>query len=413
MAGKMNPDKQRLGRIDIFLTVVLGFCLGCGCGLPGGLQAEPGKSAAPMQADLLAEKELPAFEDDMQLLRLGSAIESSLQYFERLPAGRQFEFEGHRFRADKCRQVLKRFSAFIQTDPSEEALRKWIARHFRVYAVSRGDVAEPVLYTGYYMPVLKGSREKSGPYQHPIYARPEDLVTFDPSDFSESCPQRQMVGRVTGKTVVPYYSRRTIQNTDVLSDTATPILWVDDPVALFFLHVQGSGMVCLESGELINVHYAASNGLGYKSIGKYLIESGKIARKDLTMQSIRAYLAAHPQECPEILARNPRYVFFKEEAGGPVGCLSVELTPGRSIALDQEAYPPGVPALIQSRKPVLGPGGEVKGWESFSRLVLNQDTGDAIRGMNRVDIFWGGGRYAEAAAGRMKEPGRLYMLLPK
>ncbi len=411
MAGKMNPEKQRLGRVEILFTILLGICLVSG--VPGLLQAEPGQSVSPIRAELLEEKAFPAFEDDMQLLRLGSAIESSLHYFERLPAGRQFEFGGHRFRADTCRQVLRRFLAFIQTDPTEAALRKWIARHFRVYAVSRGDVAEPVLYTGYYMPVLKGSREKSGPYQHPVYARPEDLVTFDPSEFSESCQQRQVVGRFTGKTVVPYYSRKTIENTDVLSDTAAPIVWVDDPVALFFLHVQGSGMVCLESGELINVHYAASNGLGYKSIGKYLIHSGKIARKDLTMQSIRAYLAENPRERPDILARNPRYVFFKEEPGGPVGCLSVELTPGRSIAMDQDVYPPGVPALIQSRKPVLGPRDEVKAWEDFSRLVLNQDTGDAIRGMNRVDIFWGGGRYAEAAAGRMKEPGRLYILLPK
>jgi len=393
------------------LTFVLGFCLFCG--MPGTLQAEPGKSASPIRAELLEEKNLPAFEDDMQFLRLAAAIESSLHYFDRIPAVRQFEFAGHRFRADKCRQVLARFAAFIQTDPTEAALRKWVSRHFRVYAVSRGGVSEPVLYTGYYMPVLRGSREKSGPYQHPVYGRPVDLVSFDPSDFSDSCLQRQMVGRVAGKTVVPYYSRKTIQNTNVLSDTAAPIVWVDDPVALFFLHVQGSGMVCLESGELINVHYAASNGLGYKSIGKYLIDSGKIARKDLTMQSIRVYLAAHPQQRSEILARNPRYIFFEEETGGPVGCLSVELTPGRSIAMDQDLYPPGVPALIKSRKPALGPGGEVKSWERFSRLVLNQDAGDAIRGMNRVDIFWGGGRYAEAAAGRMKEPGRLYILLPK
>ena len=132
------------------------------------------------------------------------------------------------------------------------------------------------------------------------------------------------------------------------------------------------------------------------------------------MQSIRAYLSAHPQERPEILAKNPRYVFFKEAAGGPMGCLAVELTPGRSIAMDQNLYPPGVLALIKSRKPVMDPSSaDVKKWEAFSRFVLNQDAGDAIRGMGRVDIFWGGGRYAEIAAGRMKERGKLYIFLPK
>ncbi|MDZ7831367.1 MAG: MltA domain-containing protein [Desulfobacterales bacterium] len=377
--------------------------------LPAVSQATAG------QADIqkLSRDKLPRFSDDLDLARLSPAIQSSLAYYEKLPDSREFEFAGQTYRSGELKAGLSGFLAFLAETPAQTALNKWITRHFHVYAVTRNNKPGGMLYTGYYIPVLNGSRDKTDKYRYPVYPRPSDLVTFKPSDFCKTCPQTPVVGRCADGGVVPYYTRQTIESRPVLKKTAAPIVWVDDPVDLFFLHVQGSGIVRLPSGERINVHYTASNGHPYKSIGRYLIHKGKIARKNLTMQSLRRYLENHPEKQAAIFAHNPRYVFFKEAPGGPAGCLDVELTPGRSIAMDQSVYPRGTLAFIQTEKPVLDQSGKVKKWQPFSRFVLNQDTGDAIRGIGRVDIFWGGGHYAETAAGRLKHPGKLFILLPK
>ena len=367
---------------------------------------------------------LPRAVDDMGLERLSHALSASLRYYERLPAEREFAFGDHRFSARDARRVMGALQNELQSGASKAAIRNWIDRHFVVYAVSEAGEAPgsaEVLYTGYYMPILSGSRKPAGSCRYPVYGRPRDLVTLQLSDFCAGCPPRKSSGRVEGGRLVPYYSRAALQRSGVLAERAEPIVFVDDPVDLFFLHIQGSGLVRLPGGRRIHVHYTASNGRPYKSIGKYLIESGKIARKNLSMPSIRAYLNAHPGEQEQILAQNPRYIFFEEESGGAKGCLDVELTPGRSVAMDQAVFPAGALAFIQSRKPVVAPslarasGGAdpVLGWRDFSRFVVNQDTGNAIRGMGHVDIFWGGGRYAEIAAGRMKHRGKLFILLPE
>lgn len=406
----MNRREIRTGCFWACVSALI-FCLLLGAF--SDAQAASPNASGQLSIKKLSRDQLPLFADDLDLAQLSSAIESSLSYYGKLPKSRQFELAGDRYRTKALIDGLTEFLTFLGKNPSQEDLNRWMADHFRVYAAVRSNNSGGVLYTGYYMPVLNGSREKTDKYRHPVYNRPSDLVTFKPADFCEACSQRRVVGRCAGDEVVPYYNRKTIESSRVLAGTAAPIVWVDDPVDLFFLHVQGSGLVRLPSGELINVHYVATNGHPYKSIGRYLIHSGAIARKDLTMQSIRRYLENHPEKQDAIFAHNPRYVFFKEEPGGPRGCLGVEITPGRSAAMDQSVYPPGALAFIQTEKPVLDESGRVKKWERFSRFVLNQDTGDAIRGIGRVDIFWGGGRYAEAAAGRMKHPGRLFILMPK
>ncbi|MFP4533216.1 MAG: murein transglycosylase A [Desulfobacterales bacterium] len=406
----MNRKKRKTGHPCHWVFLSIFFLLSAALPvLQAASQATEGKPAIQK----LPRDKLPQFSDDLDLARLSPAIQSSLAYYEKLPDSREFEFAGQTYRSGELKTGLSEFLAFLAENPAQTALNKWISRHFHVYAVTRNDQPGGMLYTGYYIPVLNGSRDRTDKYQYPVYSRPSDLVTFKPADFCEDCPQAPVVGRCADGEVVPYYSRQTIESRPVLEKTAAPIVWVDDPVDLFFLHVQGSGIVRLPSGERINVHYTISNGHPYKSIGRYLIHKGEIARKDLTMQSLRRYLENHPEKQAAIFAHNPRYVFFKEAPGGPAGCLGVELTPGRSIAMDQSVYPRGALAFIQTEKPVLDQSGEVKQWQSFSRFVLNQDTGDAIRGIDRVDIFWGGGRYAEAAAGRLKHPGKLYILLPK
>lgn len=181
----------------------------------------------------------------------------------------------------------------------------------------------------------------------------------------------------------------------------------------FFLQIQGSGKIHIDGGGVLNVHYHASNGKAYRSIGNLLIEQGKIPRAEMSMQQIRAYLDAHPEEVSAIFSYNPSYVFFKIEPDGPRGCLDVRLTPGRSLAVDRRIFPMAALSFIQTQKPMVDGNGAIVGWTECARFVLNQDTGGAIRGPGRGDIFWGNGPYAELAAGHMQHPGRLYFLILK
>jgi membrane-bound lytic murein transglycosylase A len=238
-------------------------------------------------------------------------------------------------------------------------------------------------------------------------------MKIDLSVFNEKYKGKSIVGRYTGQTVVPYYDRREIEEEDVLVDKAAPLVWVKDPVDVFFLQIQGSGKVFLDTGEVINVHYHGSNGRPYRSIGRLLIEEQKIPKEEMSMQKIRSYLQAHPQEMEAVLNHNPSYVFFKLESEGPLGYLNVLLTPGRSVALDRRLFPPAALVYIQTKKPVVNGAGQIDSWEDCSRFVLNQDTGGAIRGPGRADLFWGNGPYAEIAAGHLAHTGKLYFLILK
>ena len=213
------------------------------------------------------------------------------------------------------------------------------------------------------------------------------------------------------RRLVPYADRQAIEQADALAGKAPILAWVKDPVALFFLHVQGSGRIALDEGGTLRLHYRATNGRPYRSIGRLLIDRGAVAREDMSMQAIRAYLAAHPDRRAEVTAHNPSYVFFETVTGGPFGSLGVALTPGRSVATDPDHFPRGALAFVASRKPLTADGRRISEWTPFGRFVLNQDTGGAIRGPGRADLFWGDGPYAELAAGHMQHTGRLYFFV--
>jgi membrane-bound lytic murein transglycosylase A len=266
------------------------------------------------------------------------------------------------------------------------------------------------LFTGYYEPLLYGSLKQTDTFRYPVYSRPDDLVTYDRSGGGK---KRVDIGRKEGNNVVPYYTRQQIEEMGSAGMNAFPIAWVNDPVALFFLHIQGSGKISLESGQMINVHYQISNGHPYKSIGKYLIDKKKLSKETVSMQSIREYLNTHPDEVDDIFNYNPRYIFFENVEKGPLGCFNIELTPGRSLALDRQIAPAGALVFIRTEKPEVDLSGKIQTWKRFSRFLLNQDTGSAIKGPGRADIFWGSGPYAELAAGYMKHPGNLYYLVLK
>ncbi|MGD9411544.1 MAG: MltA domain-containing protein, partial [Desulfobacterales bacterium] len=270
-----------------------------------------------------------------------------------------------------------------------------------------------VLFTGYYEPHLSGRLYQDDVYRYPIYALPDDLIKIDLSAFGEKYGRESIVGRYTGQTVVPYYDRKEIDEEDALVGKAEPLAWVKDPVDVFFLQIQGSGKIFLDTGAVINVHYHGTNGRPYRSIGRLLIEEQKIPKEEMSMQKIRSYLQAHPEEMAPVLNHNPSYVFFKLESEGPLGYINVLLTPGRSIALDKRIFPPAALAYIHTKKPVVNGAGQIDSWTDCNRFVLNQDTGGAIRGPGRADLFWGNGPYAEIAAGHMAHRGRLYFLILK
>ena len=363
--------------------------------------------------EMVQAKNIPAFADDLNFEGLANAASGSINYYRKLPASKMIAFGETEYSASHLVRSLEHFLAFVETKPTPSELSAFIGKNYHVVAFTEHHKLVPVLFTGYYEPFLNGSSIRTERFLYPVYPRPDDLVTFNLWDFSAGCAEKTGIGRVMEGKLVSYYSRSEIEDSDILESLCPPIAWVDDRVALFFLQIQGSGKIHLTDGDTFNVHYAISNGHPYKSIGAYLIEHQKMKKEDVSMQSLKDYLRAHPEEVQTILHSNPRYVFFETRENGPVGCFNIELTPGRSMALDRTIAPPGALGFINSEKPVADISGNITSWEPFSRFVVNQDTGSAIKGPGRADIFWGNGSYAELAAGYMKQPGNLYFLVLK
>jgi membrane-bound lytic murein transglycosylase A len=288
------------------------------------------------------------------------------------------------------------------------AIRAYFETFFTPYQVFNPDGSNQGLVTGYYEPLLHGARKRGGLYQTPIYKAPDDLLTIDLTSVYPELKGMRLRGRVVGNKVVPYYSRAELQST-ALTDKV--LCWVDDPIAAFFLQVQGSGRVILaDTKETIRVAYADQNGHPYKSIGRYLVAKGELTLDQASAQGIKEWVAAHPARQQELLNANPSYVFFKEEkitdpTVGPKGALGVPLTPQRSIAVDAQFIPLGAPAFLATTLP--------NSETPLQRLVMAQDTGGAIRNAVRADYFWGFGAEAGENAGRMKQQGSLWVLLPK
>jgi membrane-bound lytic murein transglycosylase A len=268
----------------------------------------------------------------------------------------------------------------------------------------------PVLFTGYYEPLLDGSLVRTERYRYPLYRRPDDLVEVELAVFPSARTEEKLYGRVVNGRLVPYFSREEIDGKEVLADKHYELAWVDDPVARFFLHIQGSGQIQLPDGRRLRVGYAGTNGRPYQSIGKLLLDQGKLRHGEPSAPAIRRYLRTHPEERDAIFFHNPRYVFFQVTADGPRGNLGAPLIPGRSLATDPRVYPPGSLGFIRTRRPVVGPQEQVS-WQEFSRFVLLQDSGAAITGWNRADLFWGSGDGIEA--GYMAQEGALYLLMKK
>ena len=274
---------------------------------------------------------------------------------------------------------------------------------------------EPVgLFTGYYEPQLNGSRKPSRVFNVPLNARPADLVQVDLGTFRPALKGERVAGRVDGGKLVPYATRAQIVS-GALGSLTRPVVYVDSAIDAFFLEVQGSGRVKLEDGSMIRVAIDGQNGHPYTGIGRVLLDRGEIAKGQLSMQSIRAWLDANPGKAQALMNENASYVFFKEQpiadpSVGADGAQGVPLTPEGSVAVDLKFHALGAPVWIDAHAPAAEAGQEDV---VFQRLFVMQDTGGAIRGPVRADVYWGAGKTAESIAGRMAHKGRMYVLLPK
>jgi membrane-bound lytic murein transglycosylase A len=395
--------------ISIILFLFLFLLTFTGCGIFKKRPSEIKKTAL-IRID---SSEYPDFFDDMDYDGLENCILGSVSYLNRVPPTKIFRFGQDVFNTAHMIKSLEYFLNFIRTKPLKDELIQYIKENYLIYTTVGSDTSEQVFFTGYFEPVLQGSLNKDTEYQIPIYVRPDDLTTIDLSLFSPQFKGETIVGRYINQSVVPYYDRKEIEYQGLLEGKVQEIAWLKDRLDLFFLQIQGSGKINLDNGEIINVHYHGSNGQPYRSIGKLLVDEGKISREEISMQKILDYLRNHPEEIETVLSYNPSYVFFKVEKDGPLGSLEVKLTPGRSIALDRRLFPLAGLAFIETKKPSINEDGTIQKWVAFSRFVLNQDTGGAIRGPGRADLFWGSGPYAEIAAGQMQELGNLYFLILK
>lgn len=279
-----------------------------------------------------------------------------------------------------------------------ETARLFFESQFTPYAI-RVDGNPIGKMTGYFEPQLYGSRTRTGRFRYPLYRSPGDLVV------KSSGSGKGGRGRMRHGRLVPYYSRSDIE-AGALAGRGLELAWVDDPVALFFLHIQGSGQVVLPDGDIMRVGYAQKNGHKYVAIGGVLVNHGELEKEELSMQSIAAWLRDNPREGERVMAANPSYIFFREVTGeGPIGAQGVALTPERSLAVDRRYIPLGAPVWLDTTWPRPDD-------RPLRRMMVAQDVGGAIKGAIRADIFWGAGPEAGERAGTMNRPGRLFVLVP-
>ena len=338
--------------------------------------------------------------DDLDPRSLRSAVTQSMRFLDAAPGDSVLGKWSRQVTAADVRASLTEFLEVL--DGTGEADPSWVdkvAERFDFFPAPLGEGVESVLFTGYYQPVIDASAVRTEEYRYPVYREPSD--------------PRAKAGPAQGAAEAIYPSRYEIDVLAVLEGKGYEIAWLRDPVDRFFLHIQGSGLLRMTDGRELPLNFAASNGRSYTSIGKVLIDEGKVDRESMSMQRIRAWLAEFPEEREALFARNERYIFFRLGQEGPLGSLGVPLTAGRSVATDPAVYPKGALLYVETRTPVLDDTGALAGWRPVRRFVVNQDSGAAIRGPRRADLYYGTGAAAGARAGYMQSEGRLYLLMKR
>ncbi len=298
-------------------------------------------------------------------------------------------------------------SARSLSDTTAPALRAWFEVQLRPWALVNPDGSRSGLITGYYEPILNGSRSESSGYRYPVFGPPDDMIVVELAELYPELKHLRLRGRIEGRKLVPYYSRSewTPQES---KRSPEALLWMDDPIDLFFMQIQGSGQILLTDGSRVRLNYADQNGHPYRSIGRWLIERGELKAEQASMQGIKSWARANPARLTELLNANPSLVFFRElpvTGSGPLGAMGLALTPERSLAVDPRHVPLGAPIWLATTRP--------NSEQALTRLMLGQDTGGAIRGVVRADFFWGSGAEAGSQAGKMRQQGRMWVLMPR
>lgn len=358
---------------------------------------------------LLGKQEYPLFSDDMDYdLLIESAI-SQLGYLKRQSPEKKIVIGTDSYSNQWLLHSLQEFLSKLQQKPNIKELNQFIHENFLIYQAGGQTNRQQrnMLVTGYYEPVFSGSLTREPPFLTPLYSPPKSLIVLIGEDGQKN------IGRYNSENIfVPFWNRADIENNNLLQ--GNELVYLKDPFDAFLLHVQGSGRIQLPDHSIRSVRFAGSNGLEYNSIGKLLVDEKIMTLEEVNIPAIRTYLRRHPEQLQRVLHHNPRFIFFSwGDDLPPKGSSGERLTPGRSIAIDASALPGGTIGYLISQRPVVGQKGLITHWQKLNRFVFPQDSGSAIKGTGRVDIFWGGGDYAELAANHMKEAGKLYFLIKK
>ncbi|MEH6404382.1 MAG: MltA domain-containing protein [Sneathiella sp.] len=385
-------------------TAALGlFLITCAVIAAYFLTGKPEKKTADKLVLSVAEfSDLAGWQDD-KFEAVLPAFHQSCRKISKLPDTRSLGADKLAGTAADWKEICQEILAL----PAEsQVIKAFLEEKFTPFSVTNGKNPEG-LFTGYYEASLNGSLQSSEKFSTPLYLRPDELVMVNLGRFRDSLKGQRIAGEVKGGELVPFHNRTSIEK-GALQDRQLEILWVDNAVDAFFLHIQGSGRVQMEDGSHTRVGYAAQNGHPYFAIGKTLIEEGHVPREKMSMQAIRDWLEKNPEKADEVMNKNASYIFFRElKTSGPIGAQGVELTPGRSLAVDRKWMPLGVPIWLQTEIE------EDNASLPINRLMMAQDTGGAIRGPVRGDVFWGHGKQAYNRAGAMKSTGEYWILLPK
>jgi len=359
-------------------------------------------------------EQLPDFEDIEDKEGLQKSISASLEYLERHNDDKQTAWGNESINIGTLKKTLKSFSELLDQNLPQQDLQSEIRRRFIVYRTTgdenRERPAGPVLVTGYFQPEMPASLESDEEFSYPLYETPKDLIRITLNDFDSSLPRKTLWGRISGQSLIPYYTRADIDNGRKL-ECARALAWLHSPVDGLLLHIQGSGALRFQDESKRYIHYASSNGHPYYSIGQWLIEKGLLREDQADWPGIRAWAQKNPEEFRKAFDANPRYIFFRWEREGPIGTLGKVLTPMRSVALDNKFYPLGALCFLKMQIPV---NMSIRGdTGTFQGFVCNQDSGAAIKGPHRLDLYCGTGDIAGNLAGSLKTSGSLYLLLLK
>ncbi|MFQ6067442.1 MAG: MltA domain-containing protein [bacterium] len=361
------------------------------------------------------EDKIPSF-NFQDAASLKKAYEREKEFLsQKIKSNQEFAFGRQKVGAELIKDSAELFFKILGEAINPKELNRLIRKHFNIYLACGEEDQGRVLFTGYYSPIYKASLRRRSDYQYPLYLKPLDLKVAELGEFDARLEGEKIVYRIDKNRdeIVPYYTRKQIVQEKVLKGKNLELVYLKSKLDRFYLMIEGSGKIMLEDGKSFWANYAANNGRPYTSVGKLLREDGKVSPGELTLQGIKKYFAHHPQEIDHYLNQNQRFIFHRKEEDGPYGAPEIKLTPLRSLAVDKSIFPLGALAYIQYQAPRLNKAGKVEGEAEYSHFVFCQDSGVAIRGPGRADLYFGEGDQVLKRAERTKSWGRLYFLVKK